>query len=78
MDQFHRQAKRDTRTARPCGFCMRLDPDFALRSPLDQLVEGGDQAGAHITEDGHVRHRLLELSSKLPPITRSKHVDPAA
>ena len=53
----------DTRSSRPCEFCQELDPHFPTRRPLDQMVVSARKpvASAHITEDGYVRHRILEL-----------------
>jgi hypothetical protein len=53
----------DTRSSRPCEFCRELDPQFLLRRPLDQMVATSRRptASAHLTEDGYVRHRMLEL-----------------
>jgi hypothetical protein len=53
----------DTRSSRPCEFCRELDPHFRERRPLDQMVASGRKAiaSAHLTEDGYVRHRVLEL-----------------
>ena len=52
-----------TRSSRPCEFCRELDPQFPQRRPLDQMVASGRKAtaSAHLTEDGYVRHRMLEL-----------------
>ena len=52
---------------RECGFCKRFDPEFDQRRPIDRLVGGNvyDTAAAHFTEDGHVKHRLLELNKLL-------------
>ncbi len=51
------------RSSRQCEFCRDLDPRFPDRHPLDQMVAGGRKpiASAHLTEDGYVRHRMLEL-----------------
>lgn len=51
------------RSSRPCEFCRDLDPQFRDRHPLDQMVAGSRKAiaSAHLTEDGYVRHRMLEL-----------------
>ena len=65
MDLFHRDIPPDSRTARTCQFCKKFDPDFSHRHSRDQFVEEEDTAKAHITEDGHVRHRLVELSRRL-------------
>ena len=53
----------DTRSSRPCEFCRELDPHFLVRKPLDQMVGSTRKAvaSAHLTEDGYVRHRILEL-----------------
>jgi hypothetical protein len=53
----------DTRSSRPCEFCRELDPKFPERRPLDQMVASNRKvtASAHLTEDGYVRHRMLEL-----------------
>jgi hypothetical protein len=53
----------DTRSSRPCEFCRELDPHFPQRRPLDQMVATSRKAiaSAHLTEDGYVRHRMLEL-----------------
>jgi hypothetical protein len=61
----------DTRSSRPCEFCRELDPQFTHRRPLDQMVATTRKpiASAHLTEDGYVRHRILELrriSSRAP------------
>lgn len=61
----------DTRSARPCEFCRELDPQFPYRRPLDQMVASSRKAcaSAHLTEDGYVRHRMLELrrlTSRMP------------
>jgi hypothetical protein len=64
MDLFHRTSEgADTRTGRDCQFCHHSDPDFSKRKPMDRLVVSKleDSAGAHLTEDGHVKHRLEEL-----------------
>ena len=53
----------DTRSSRLCEFCRDLDPHFPLRRPVDQMVATSRKAtaSAHLTEDGYVRHRMLEL-----------------
>lgn len=53
----------DTRSSRPCEFCREFDPHFGQRRPLDQMVASNRRAAAssHLTEDGYVRHRMLEL-----------------
>jgi hypothetical protein len=63
----------DTRCGRPCEFCMQLDPNFSQRRPLDQIVSANRKhtASAHLTEDGYVRHRWLELGQKVALLPRS-------
>ena len=53
----------DTRSSRPCEFCREFDPQFRERRPADQMVASSRKAiaSAHLTEDGYVRHRVLEL-----------------
>ncbi len=53
----------DTRSSRLCEFCRELDPHFPQRRPADQMVATSRKAtaSAHVTEDGYVRHRMLEL-----------------
>jgi len=55
----------DVRSGRPCEFCKEFDPNFLNRKPMDQMVVANREhtAAAHLTEDGYVRHRMLELSS---------------
>ena len=67
MDLFHRKPKcRDTRTGHECRFCKRADPEFGRRGPLDKLVCSElDTAAAHMTENGYVRHRMLEIEVRL-------------
>ena len=53
----------DTSSSRSCEFCREFDPQFRERRPLDQMVAGSRKAiaSAQLTEDGYVRHRMLEL-----------------
>lgn len=64
----------DTRSSRLCEFCRELDPHFPQRRPVDQMVASSRKASAsaHLTEDGYVRHRMLELrriTSSAAPLT---------
>lgn len=74
MDRFHRAVLIESPSGRPCQFCQNMDPEFARRTSSDQMVRDRDTAFAHITENGHVRHRMLELRNKLsekrPPLTQ--------
>jgi len=68
IDRSHtKPLRRDTRTGRECQFCCRLDPQFANRHPMDKLVGSTlqDTASAHLTEDGYVKHRMVELNVRL-------------
>jgi len=53
----------EVRASRPCEFCKELDPQFPHRHPLDQVIAANRKSAAsgHLTEDGYVRHRMLEL-----------------
>jgi hypothetical protein len=53
----------DTRSSRLCEFCRELDPHFSQRHPVDQMVATSRKAtaSAHVTEDGYVRYRMIEL-----------------
>jgi hypothetical protein len=53
----------DPRSSRPCEFCRDFDPKFGERSALDRMVATKRKAtaSAHLTENGYVRHRMLEL-----------------
>lgn len=69
VDTFHRNPHhRDTPTGRDCQFCQSFDPAFGKRTPMDKLVYGelNDDATAHMTEDGYVRHRILEIRVRFP------------
>lgn len=54
----------EVRSCRPCEFCQELDPQFHHRHPMDQMVSANrkSSASAHLTEDGYVRHRIVELN----------------
>jgi len=45
------------------SFAGSSTPQFPARRALDQMVSGSRKAiaSAHLTEDGYVRHRMLEL-----------------
>ena len=67
MDFIHRKPQQqDFRMGRECQFCSHNDPEFSGRKPIDRLVTAKleDTAAAHITEDGYVKHRLLELKTR--------------
>ena len=65
MDAYHRQIHpRDSRAGRDCQFCQSFDPDFSKRDPMDRWVELEDSAKSHISENGHVRHRLFEIARR--------------
>ena len=67
VDLFHRQPLgTDLHTGRDCRFCSQTDPNFHKRQPMDRLVSSklDDVAMSHLTEEGHVQHRLVELRKK--------------
>lgn len=67
MDLVHRKPEsKDFRLGRDCQFCSQADPDFHQRKTIDRLVHPrmDDIAGAHLTEEGYVKHRLAELRKK--------------
>jgi hypothetical protein len=59
----------DVRSSRPCEFCRQLDSQFHRRRPLDQMIACSRQAvaSAHLTEDGYVKHRIMELARRASP-----------
>ena len=65
MNSIHREVLRqqDTRNGRECQFCRSFDAEFCSRSTADRLVHSNlsDSASSHLTENGHVKHRILEL-----------------
>jgi hypothetical protein len=67
MDAYHRKPQeKDCRTGRDCPFCAQLDPDFAKRSPIDRWVQDRSEgsASAHLSENGYVRHLILEIGMR--------------
>jgi len=70
MDFMHRKPQeRETRNGHDCEFCAQLDPNFGKRRPVDKLVHHKQHATAsgHLSEDGYVKHRMLEIAAKLKP-----------
>ena len=67
MECLHLRPLQDIRRGRDCQFCRRSDPDFGKRNPMDRLVcsKQHDTAAAHMTENGYVRHRMLEIEVRL-------------
>jgi hypothetical protein len=57
----------EVRSGKLCKFCKDLDPGFADRHALDQLVgtNPGNTASSHLTENGYIHHRMLELNQLL-------------
>jgi hypothetical protein len=56
----------DSCLCRPCEFCREFDPQFTDRRPVDQMVAWSRKAiaSSHLTEDGYVNHRVVELRQK--------------
>jgi len=72
-----RRPRPETRTGRDCLFCCHSDPNFAMRAAQDRLVTSNedDSATAHMTENGYVQHRSLEVRMRLAVTTGSwQHV----
>ncbi len=67
MERLHLRPQQDTRTGRDCQFCRQSDPDFGERNAMDKLVgsKHEDTAAAHISENGYVRHLMLEIEVRL-------------
>jgi hypothetical protein len=66
MERLHLRPMQDTRTGHDCQFCQRSDPDFERRNLIDKLVcSKQDTAAAHMSENGYVRHRMLEIEVRL-------------
>jgi hypothetical protein len=77
MDLHQRPAHDHPRTGRDCQFCQNSDPNFRKRNPLDRLVvsNASDNAASHMTENGYVEHRMLEIQVRLAVMTGSlQHV----
>ena len=71
MDSLHRKPQpKETRTGRDCQFCREFDPEFGKRDPMERLVcaELHDTAAAHMTENGEIKHRLLEIRMREGPV----------
>ena len=67
MESLHRKPERsDFRNGRDCCYCSCHDPKFSERKSPDRLVHPklNDVASAHLTEDGYVKHRLVELAMR--------------
>jgi len=67
VERLHLRPLQDIRTGRDCEFCRQSDPEFEKRTPLDRLVrsERNDTATAHMSENGYVKHRLLEMDVRV-------------
>jgi hypothetical protein len=71
MDSLHRKPQpKETRAGNDCQFCRQFDPRFGKRDSMDRLVcaELYDTATAHITENGEIKHRLLEIRMPEGPV----------
>jgi hypothetical protein len=67
MERLHLRPHQDTLTGRECQFCRLSDPEFGTRNTADTLVctKQNDTAAAHLTENGYVRHRMLEIEVRI-------------
>jgi hypothetical protein len=63
VERLHLRPLQDIRTGRDCQFCRQSDPEFEKRNALDRLVrsERNHTATAHMSENGYIKHRLLEI-----------------
>jgi hypothetical protein len=71
MDSLHRKPQpKETRAGHDCQFCRQFDPRFGKRDSMDRLVcaELYDTAMAHMTENGEIKHRLLEIRMREGPV----------
>jgi len=71
MDSHHRKPQsKETRAGHDCQFCRQFDPRFGKRDSMDRLVctELYDTATAHMTENGEIKHRLLEIRMREGPV----------
>ena len=71
MDSLHRKPQpKETRAGHDCQFCRQFDPRFGKHDSMDRLVcaELYDTATAHMTENGEIKHRLLEIRMREGPV----------
>jgi hypothetical protein len=64
FDLSHSKRKHeDTRSGPECQFCARFDSNFQKRTHIDRVVTPNrtESASAHMSEDGYVKHRILEM-----------------
>jgi hypothetical protein len=66
MDRIHFRPHVETRTGENCKFCLSSDPEFATRRPMDKVVlsRQNGAASAHMSENGYILHRLLEIDHR--------------
>jgi len=71
MERLHLRPRHEAHTGSECKFCRKSDPQFDKRMPMDRLVcsKDEDAAAGHVTENGYVRHRLLEIEIRLATAT---------
>jgi len=67
MERLHLRPRQESRTGHDCQFCRQSDPDFEKRAPMDKVISSKheDVATGHVSENGYVRHRLLEIEIRL-------------
>jgi hypothetical protein len=69
MDSLHRNPQpQETRTGRDCLFCKEFDPGFRKRDPIDRLVGVEQNAASHLSVNGEIKHRLLEIKMREGPV----------
>jgi hypothetical protein len=67
MERLHLRPCREA-----CEYCRRSDPNFDKRAPLDKVVcsKESNEASGHLTENGYVWHRMLEVENRLATAAR--------
>ena len=67
MERLHLRPCQESRSGHDCQFCRQSDPDFEKRAPIDRLIcsTHEDVATGHVSENGYMRHRILEIESRL-------------
>jgi hypothetical protein len=70
MDSLHHNRQPKMTSGRDCQFCKEFDQGFRKRPLMDRLVcaELNDTATAHMTENGEIKHRLLEIRMREGPV----------
>ena len=67
MERLHLRPHQESGAGRDCRFCRQSEADFEKRAPIDRLIcaKHEDVATGHVSENGYIRHRILEIESRL-------------